>query len=124
MSPAEIITAASGSTVVGSVITWLLTRGIVKRKQDHAERADARADWARFTGEMRQALEAERRSALAQAKESQERHAASQHRIDDMQKRLDAADVRYRVSSDHIDMLEAHIWAQKPPPPPARPQGI
>src|SRR5699024_11921178 len=77
MSPAEIITAASGSTVVGSVITWLLTRGIVKRKQDHAERADARADWARFTGEMRQALEAERRSALAQATESQERHAAS-----------------------------------------------
>src|SRR5699024_3081631 len=111
MAPGDIIAAASGSTVIGSIITWLLTRGIIRRKQDHTESSDARADWARFTGEMRQALDAERRSALAQAKQSQEQHAASQHRIDDLQKRLDAADVRYRASSDHIDILEAHIWA-------------
>src|SRR5699024_12605884 len=111
MQPGDIIAAASGSTVVGSIITWLLTRGIIKRKQDHAERADARADWARFTGEMRQALEAERRSALAQAQESQRQHADQQKRIDHLQTRLEEADRRYRATSVNVDELDTHIRA-------------
>lgn len=28
-----------------------------------------------------------------------------------------------RTQGDHIDILEAHIWARKPPPPPPRPAG-
>lgn len=27
----------------------------------------------------------------------------------------------HRIDGDHHDVLEAHIWRQKPPPPPARP---
>ncbi|WP_062516496.1 hypothetical protein [Demequina gelatinilytica] len=30
-------------------------------------------------------------------------------------------DRRIRARDDHIDVLEAHIWERKPPPPPARP---
>lgn len=29
-----------------------------------------------------------------------------------------------RGQDDHIDALEAHIWAGKPPPPPPRPSGL
>lgn len=29
-----------------------------------------------------------------------------------------------RAAGDHIDVLEAHIWARKEPPPPCRPAGI
>lgn len=29
-----------------------------------------------------------------------------------------------RAMGDHIDILEAHIWARKDPPPPPRPDGI
>lgn len=29
-----------------------------------------------------------------------------------------------RAAGDHIDLLEAHIWARKDPPPPCRPKGV
>lgn len=29
-----------------------------------------------------------------------------------------------RAQGDHIDVLEAHIWARKDPPPPPRPAGV
>lgn len=29
-----------------------------------------------------------------------------------------------RAQGDHIDVLEAHIWARKDPPPPPRPVGV
>ena len=29
-----------------------------------------------------------------------------------------------RAQGDHIDLLEDHIWKQKPPPPPPRPAGV
>jgi hypothetical protein len=37
-------------------------------------------------------------------------------------RRADAQTIR--AQGDFIDVLEAHIWQQKPPPPPARPPGI
>lgn len=38
--------------------------------------------------------------------------------------RLDAVEAYLIVLGDHIDVLEAHIWQQLPPPPPARPRFI
>lgn len=46
-------------------------------------------------------------------------------RIDDMRKRQEAyeAHVERQLNRqrNHIDVLEAHIWLQNPPPPPAPP---
>lgn len=106
MGPGEIAAIAVGSGGLGSIITGLIQSKLMSK-------SDARADWARFAGEMRQQMDAERR----QAREQQER-------LDVMRRRLDEADRRHRASSDHIDVLEAHIWAEKPPPPPPRPASI
>ena len=38
------------------------------------------------------------------------------------QRRMDATIIRGQ--GDHIDALEAHIYARKPPPPPPRPAGL
>ena|SRR5699024_2659899 len=106
MGPGEITAIAIGSGGLGSVITGLIQSKLMAKN-------DARADWARFTGEMRQQMDADRKQAHEQLQ-----------RLDAMRRRLDEADARYRASSDHIDVLEAHIWAGNPPPPPARPEGI
>lgn len=49
------------------------------------------------------------------------RLSAEQHRLWDA-RRADALTIR--AQGDHIDVLEAHIWAGKPPPPPPRPPGV
>ena len=38
------------------------------------------------------------------------------------QRRMDATVIRGQ--GDHIDLLEAHIYARRPPPPPPRPAGL
>lgn len=91
---------------------WLGNRR-ARVAQDHVERKDGRADWAQFAGEMHSALTAERTHALAQAS-----------RVDGLLVALDAKDAQRRAALDHIDVLEAHIWAGKEPPPPARPPGL
>lgn len=32
--------------------------------------------------------------------------------------------VKKRKLGDHVDRLEHHIWNEKPPPPPERPEGL
>lgn len=42
-------------------------------------------------------------------------------RLEAVEARLDDADRREDALWSHIGRLENHIWAQEPPPPPARP---
>lgn len=42
-------------------------------------------------------------------------------RLDKVETRLEKSEAKATAYSDHIDTLEAHIWRQDPPPPPARP---
>lgn len=49
-------------------------------------------------------------------------------RLEDRQDQLwadrERDDLTKRAMGDHIDVLEAHIWDHKPPPPPTRPAGV
>lgn len=45
----------------------------------------------------------------------------AEQNIRDLRSRLDSKEAAERVLSDHVDTLEAHIWAKAPPPPPPRP---
>ena len=47
-----------------------------------------------------------------------------ENRVNDLEDKHRADAVLIRHLGDHIDNLEAHIWAGKPPPPPERPDGI
>ncbi|UYG15752.1 hypothetical protein BRM3_08850 [Brachybacterium huguangmaarense] len=40
---------------------------------------------------------------------------------DSQQRRLRHVEAYLEILSDHVNLLEAHIWQQKPPPPPPRP---
>lgn len=44
--------------------------------------------------------------------------------IRDLNARIGEVEHVSRRRSDHIDVLEAHIWAGLAPPPPKRPEGI
>lgn len=65
---------------------------------------------------------------LKQAEDKAEKvrtHALDQdRRISELwaERRRDA--VTIRLLGDHIDVLEAHIWGKKEPPPPPRPDGL
>lgn len=41
-----------------------------------------------------------------------------------VEQRLESRDTQFEKASDHINKLEAHIWAGLQPPPPERPEGI
>lgn len=41
-----------------------------------------------------------------------------------MRNRLDVVESVSRARSDHIDVLEHHIWSGKGRPPPPRPEGV
>lgn len=43
-----------------------------------------------------------------------------EERIED-RNRVDAVEAQLVALGDHVDILEAHIWKQLPPPPPPRP---
>jgi hypothetical protein len=45
-------------------------------------------------------------------------------RVGELAELVRQRDQHNRCLSDHIDKLEAHIWAGKPPPPPDRPNGV
>lgn len=45
-------------------------------------------------------------------------------RVTDLEALREKDALTKRAQGDHIDVLEAHIWAGKPPPPPARPVGV
>ena len=45
-------------------------------------------------------------------------------RIDRLETAREASAIAKRRLGDHVDLLEHHIWAAKPPPPPDRPEGI
>jgi hypothetical protein len=45
-------------------------------------------------------------------------------RIDRLEAAREAAGIAKRRLGDHVDLLEHHIYARKPPPPPTRPEGI
>lgn len=47
---------------------------------------------------------------------------SQQRRMDVLQLRLDLLSEQNAALLDHIDALEAHIWAKKQPPPPPRPR--
>ncbi len=83
-------------------------RGVASDERE--ARRDAAADWSTFATEMRQALADERQDS-----------AAKTTRIDALMQRLEAKDDGMRARDDHIDVLEAWIWARKEPPPPPRP---
>jgi hypothetical protein len=83
-------------------------RGVASDERE--ARRDAQADWSTFATEMRQALAEERQDS-----------AAKTSRIDALTVRLEAKDAGVRQRDDHIDVLEAWIWARKEPPPPPRP---
>lgn len=106
---ALIVALVGGSGWLGHV----LARRTAKAQQSHVVDKDARADWAAFAAEMRSALAGERVTNAAQGT-----------RIEGLLSQLDMKDGRVRDAMDHIDVLEAHIWAQKSPPPPERPKGL
>ncbi|WP_159622663.1 hypothetical protein [Ruania rhizosphaerae] len=56
-------------------------------------------------------------------RDSETRQASMQGEIDRLWTARRADAVLIRAQGDHIDVLEAHIWARREPPPPARPQG-
>ena len=45
-------------------------------------------------------------------------------RVDGLETKRDNDEAMKRAQADHIDLLEAHIWAELPPPPPPRPAGL
>lgn len=45
-------------------------------------------------------------------------------RVDRLETAREASAIAKRRLGDHVDLLEHHIWDRKPPPPPARPEGI
>ena len=47
-----------------------------------------------------------------------------ENRVNDLEDKHRADAIIIRRQGDHIDSLEAHIWAGNPPPPPERPDGI
>lgn len=53
-----------------------------------------------------------------------ERIAVLEGRVDDLEGKRQADALTKRKLGDHIDLLEAHIWDDKGPPPPPRPDGI
>lgn len=54
----------------------------------------------------------------------QERVADLEAKMERMWATREADALIKRRQGDHIDVLEHHIWQRKPPPPPARPDGI
>ena len=44
--------------------------------------------------------------------------------VRELRERVERLEVWRDRARDHIDALEAHIWRGKPPPPPARPEGV
>ena len=53
-----------------------------------------------------------------------ERISALEERIGVLESKRDADALTKRAMGDHIDLLEHHIWQQKPPSPPPRPAGV
>lgn len=45
-------------------------------------------------------------------------------RLTIVEQRLERTEGKFEIASDHINKLEAHIWAGLQPPPPERPEGI
>ncbi|WP_454301086.1 hypothetical protein [Salana multivorans] len=61
---------------------------------------------------------------LEQRKTDHARIATLEARVDGLETKRERDALLKRRQGDHIDTLEAHIWAGKPPPPPARPEGV
>ncbi|MEP7763862.1 hypothetical protein [Sanguibacter sp. 25GB23B1] len=104
--------------IVGPVVTFLLGGGAVSVYSAH------RSATSQLAGDQREA----RRDTVA------DRDAFIVTMLSDMREmrvemrtlreRMDDVEGISRGRSDHIDILEAHIWAGHAPPPPARPEGI
>lgn len=124
MEVGGVVLALLGTGTVSSIVTWLLSRPGKKREEERQASSDARADWAKFAAEIRTTLMEERTAGAAREAAFQRAEAEARHRIDGLLARLDAEDRRNRLALDHIDVLEAHIWGEKPPPPPSRPEGL
>lgn len=61
---------------------------------------------------------------LDQLKGAWARIDALEERVEDLEGKRQADALTKRAMGDHIDVLEHHIWEQKPPPPPPRPPGV
>lgn len=61
---------------------------------------------------------------LEQRRTDHARIATLEARVDGLETKRERDALLKRRQGDHIDTLEAHIWAGKPPPPPARPEGV
>lgn len=110
----QLLSLAVATVFGGGGVVAAYNARVAKRRgvasDEREARRDAAADWSTFATEMRQALADERQDS-----------AAKTTRIDALQSRLDAKDAAVRVRDDHIDALEAWIYARKEPPPPPRP---
>lgn len=96
---------------IGPVVTFLLGGGAVSV---YSARRSAKSQ---VSGDEREA----RRDTVADRDALYDR---LEKRLVAVEERLERTERVSQGRSDQIDVLEAHIWAGKPAPPPARPEGI
>lgn len=102
----ELLALVLSSSVIGSLITGAVAWRVSTRQTARAERADEATSSDSFLGRV-----------LA-------RLAETEKRLDVLEEKRRQDAQLIRGQGDHIDVLEAHIWAGNPPPPPPRPTGL